>query len=125
MGLMGDKVDTHAADANRLADLEGWGTPSQEHNTLTSLTVLRRDASRRDSPQDGGRESFPALLRVRVCLVGSNGQASVQPQDALFGDFGEIADGYASQSITLPERRRRSDPCFGISKPDISDATCL
>ena len=83
-------VKAYAVDADGLADLEGRGTPRQEHNALTSLTVLSRDASCHDSFQNGSCKGLPALLRVRVRLVGSNSQTSVQPQHTLFGDFGEI-----------------------------------
>jgi len=85
-------VNTHAIDTNGLADLEGGRAPCQEHNTLTSLALLCRDASGRDSLQNGSCEGLPTLLRVGVRLVGSNGQASIQPQHTLFGDFGKIAE---------------------------------
>ena len=85
-------MKAYAVDADRLADLKGRGTPRQEHNALTGLALLSHDASRHDSFQNGSCEGLPTLLRVRVRLVGSNGQASVQPQHTLFGDFGEIAE---------------------------------
>ena len=92
-------MNAYTVDADGLADLESRGTPGQEHNTLTSLALLRRDASRRDSLQNGGCEGFPALLRVRVCFVGSNGQASIQPQHTLFSDLSEIAKESVSPSL--------------------------
>jgi len=57
-----------------------------------SITLLRLNGPCRDSLQDGGREGLPALLRVGVRLVGSNSQASVQPQYTLLSDFGEITE---------------------------------
>ena len=90
----------YTVDANGLADLQGRGAPRQKHNTLTSLALFRRNAPCRDSLQNGSCEGFPPLLRVRMCLVGSNGQASVQPEHTLFGNFGEIAEGMG-QSVPL------------------------
>ena len=118
-------VNTHTIDANGLTDLEGRCAPRQEHNTLTSPALLCRDASGCDSLQNGSCEGLPTLLRVGVCLVGLNGQARIQPKHTLFGDFGEIAEEWVSRSTTPLERRRVSDPWFGILKPGISDATCL
>lgn len=73
------RADPYVADANGLTNLEGRGTPRHEHNALVSLTFLLLDDSRRDSLQNSSREGLPALLRVGVCFVGSNGQASIQP----------------------------------------------
>ena len=70
-------MGAYTVDANGLADLEGRGAPSQEYNTLTSRALLGRGASCHDGLQNCGCEGFPPLLRVRVRLVGSNGQASV------------------------------------------------
>lgn len=86
-------MTAYTVDANGLADLQGGGTPCQEYNTLTGLTLFRCDTPGRDGLQNGSCESLPALLRVRMGLVGSNGQASIQPQHTLFGNFGEIAEG--------------------------------
>jgi len=55
-------ANPYAVDANGLGDLEGRGTPSHEHDTLTGLTLLRLDNSCRDSLQNSSREGLPALL---------------------------------------------------------------
>jgi len=62
MVLNEEGVNPYTVDANGLGNLEGRGTPSHEHDTLTSLTLLRLDNSCRDSLQNSGRESLPALL---------------------------------------------------------------
>ena len=94
----------YTVGTNGLADLQGGGTPRQEHDTLSSLTLFCRDAPGRDSLQNSRCEGLPALLRVRMSLVGSNGQASIQPQHALFGNFGEIAGGVGQS--TYPTRAK-------------------
>jgi len=75
----GYKVIAYTVDTNGLADLQGRGAPRQEHDTLTGFTLFRCDAPGRDSLQNGSREGLPPLLRVRMGLVGSNSQASIQP----------------------------------------------
>lgn len=87
-----DRAGAYVANANGLADLESRSAPRQEHNALTSLTLLRCDAPRRDSLQNSSRKGLPALLRVGVRLVSSNSEAGIQPQYTLFSNFGEIAE---------------------------------
>ena len=99
-----DKAATYIANANGLADLEGRSTPCQEHNTLASLTILRRDASCCDSLQNGGRKHLPALFRVGVRLVCSNSQAGIQPQYTLFCNFGEIAEEWSIRRPRKPKK---------------------
>jgi hypothetical protein len=74
-----DRMSAHIANADGLADLEGRSAPCQEHNALTSLTLLRCDAPRRDGLQNSSRKGLPALLRMGVRLVCANSQAGVQP----------------------------------------------
>jgi len=106
-GVEGNKVNAYAVDADGLADLQGRGAPRQEHNTLTGLTLFRCNAPGRDGLQNGGCEGLPALLRVRMCFVGSNSQASIQPQHALFSDFGEIAGGRSVSHLAKVKTRIR------------------
>lgn len=106
----GRRANPYVANANGLTDLEGRGTPRHEHNALMGLTSLLLDDSGRNSLQNSSREGLPALFRVRVCFVGSNGQASVQPQHTLLSDLSEIAEENVSRSTTLAKGRHETSP---------------
>lgn len=80
------KKTTYLVNLQPLARLLRRKSPRKEHDASSGIVGVRQNGA-----EDGVCEGLPSFFGVRVGFVGADGEAGVEPENADFGEGGEVS----------------------------------